>query len=182
MRGPDAARLASYQGTGIWDWQNLGEQLSARRSDDMAFIAIGHGTADNVIDWASVVRPSYENFCRGSRAFIGEITADDHTWMGFREHPNWQFEQMTFPRDESLPALTYASGSLPVPPDGVGGYNMTLEWSSSANNFAGPPVDTADEWAVVLRSLAGDQTVNVTPRRGQRFTIESLYVAKHTLE
>ena len=172
IRGPDAAHLAPYLGTGVWDWQNLGEQLSARRGDDMAFIAIGHGTADTVIDWASVVRPSYENFYTGSRAFIGEITADDHTWMGFREHPNWHFEQMSFPRDESLPALTYASGSLPVPPEGVGGYNMTLEWSSSVNDFAGPPVDTAEEWAVVLRSLSGDQTVDVTPRRLQQFTIE----------
>ena len=125
-----------------------------------------------MIDWASVVSPSYAHFYTGSRAFVGEITDDDHTWMGFREHPNWHFDQMNFPRDESLPALTYASGSLPVPPDGVGGYNMTLEWSSSVNDFAGPPVDTADEWAVVLRSLAGNQTVDVTPRRLQQFTVE----------
>jgi dienelactone hydrolase len=172
IRGPDATSLAPYQGTGVWDWQNLGEQLSARRGDDMAFVAIGHGTADTVIDWASVARPSYAHFFTGGRAFIGEITADDHTWMGFREHPNWHFEQMNFLRDESLPALTYASGSLPVPPDGVGGYNMTLEWSSSVNDFAGLPVDTVEEWAVVLRSLSGDQTVNVTPRRLQQFTVE----------
>ncbi len=169
----------------MWDWQDLGAQLAARRGDDMAFFAIGHGTADTVIDWESVVRPSYGNFYAGSRAFIGEITADDHTWMGFREHPNWMFEWMNFPRDESLPALTYASGSLPVPPDGVGGYNMTLEWSSSVNDFAGPPVDSTEGWAVVLRSLAGDQTVNVTPRRLQQFTIdarESLHVAEYTGE
>jgi pimeloyl-ACP methyl ester carboxylesterase len=172
IRGADAAHLAPYQGAGVWDWQNLGEQLSARRGDEMAFIAIGHGTADTVIDWESVVRPSYEHFYTGSRAFLGEITADDHTWMGFREHPNWLFEQMNFPRDETLPALSNASGSLPVPPEGIGGYNMTLEWSSSVNNFAGPPLDTPEQWAVVLRSLAGDQTVDVTPRRLQQFTIE----------
>jgi pimeloyl-ACP methyl ester carboxylesterase len=172
IRGPDAAPLTPYQGTGVWDWQNLGQQLSARRADDMAFIAIGHGTADTVIDWASVVRPSYTHFYTGSHAFIGEITDDDHTWMGFRDHPNWRFDLMNFRRDESLPALSYASGSLPVPPDGVGGYNMTLEWSSSVNDFAGPPVDSAEGWAVVLRSLSGDQTVDVTPRRLQQFIVE----------
>jgi hypothetical protein len=172
IRGPDAAHLAPYQGTGVWDWQNLGDQLSARRGDDMAFIAIAHGTQDTVIDWETVVQPSYAHFYRGNRAFIGEITADDHTWQGFREHPNWMFDWMNFPRDESLPALSNASGSLPVPPDGVGGYNMTLEWSSSANDFAGPPVDTPEQWAVVLRSLAGDQTVDVTPRRLQQLAVE----------
>jgi hypothetical protein len=121
---------------------------------------------------ADRARPGYEHFYLGNRAFIGEIMPDDHTWLGFRYHPNWLFDYMNFPRDESLPALSNASGSLPVPPDGVGGYNMTLEWSSSVNDFAGLPVDTPDEWAVVLRSLAGDQTVDVTPRRLQQFVIE----------
>ncbi len=171
IRGPDASHLAPYQGTGVWDWQNLGHQLVARRGDEMAFIAIAHGTQDIVIDWETVARPSYAYFHQGNRAFIGELIAADHTWLGFRDHPNWQFDWLTFRRDESLPALANASGSAPVPPTGTGGYNLTLEWSASWNNFAGPPVDTPGEWAMVLRSLAGDQTVDVTPRRLQHFTI-----------
>jgi hypothetical protein len=183
IRGPDAAHLAKYQGTGVWDWQNLGEQLAARRGDEMAFIAIAHGTADTVIDWQTVARPAYLYFYQGNRAFIGEITPDDHTWLGFRYHPNWVFEAMNFPRDESFPALSNASGSLPTPPDGVGGYNLTLEWSSSVNDFAGPPVDTPEEWAVTLRSMDGDQTVDVTPRRLQQFTPEPgrLYVWQNVM-
>ena len=78
---------------------------------------------------------------------------------------------MNIRRDESLPALSHASGSSPMPPEGVSTYNMTLEWSSMGNDFAGPPIDTPDEWAVVLRSMAGDQTVDVTPRRLQQFVI-----------
>jgi len=171
IRGPGAVPLAAYQGTGVWDWQNLGAQLVARRGDEMAFMALAHGTQDTVIDWETVARPAYSYFHEGRRAFIGEMVEADHTWLGFREHPNWHFDWMVFRRDESLPALSYASGSAPVPPEGVGGYNLTLEWSSSWNDFAGPPTDTPDEWSVALRSLGGDQTVDVTPRRLQQFQI-----------
>ncbi len=170
-RGADAAHLTRYDGTGVWDWQNLGAQLSARRGDEMAFISIAHGTQDTVIDWETVVRPCYAHFYAGARGFLGEIWTADHTWLSFREHPDWPFEAMVFRLDESFPALANASGSLPVPPDGVGGYNMSLEWSASWHDFAGPPVDTAGEWSVALRSMAGAQTVDVTPRRLQRFVV-----------
>jgi hypothetical protein len=151
------------------DWQNLGEQLAARRGDEMAFVAVAHGTQDTVIDWQAVARPTYASFYTGHRAFIGEIIDADHTWLGFREHPNWNFDAMNFRRDESVPALSNASGNAGIPPDGPGGYNLSLEWSSSGNDFAGPPVDTPEQWAVVLRSMAGAQTVDVTPRRLQQF-------------
>jgi pimeloyl-ACP methyl ester carboxylesterase len=170
-RGPDAAHLVPYNSTGVWDWQNLAEQLSARRGDEMAFIAIAHGTQDTVIDWQAVARPAYAYFYTGRRAFIGEIIDADHTWLGFREHPNWNFEAMSFRRDESIPALSNASGSMGIPPDGPGGYNLSLEWSSSGNDFAGLPIDTPDRWAIVLRSMAGNQTVDVTPRRLQQFKL-----------
>lgn len=171
LRGPDSAPLSRYQGTGVWDWQNLGDQLAARRGDEMAFITVAHGTQDIVIDWQTVAQPAYANFYTGRRAFMAEIVPADHTWLGFREHPDWPFDLMTFRRDETFPALTYASDSLGVPPDGVGGYNTTLEWSSSWHAFAGAPIDTPQQWAVVLRSMTGDQTVDVTPRRVRQFVI-----------
>lgn len=169
IRGPDAAHLAAYQGTGVWDWQNLGEQLAARRQDDMAFITILHGTQDTVIDWTTVVQPAYENFHTGSRGFMGMITADDHTWVGFIEHPNYW---LNMSRSESFPALSNASGSLPIPPTQPGDYNLTLEWSASYYAFAGAPVDKTDQWGVVLRSTEGEQTVDVTPRRLQQFHVQ----------
>ncbi len=172
-RGPDAAALARYDGTSVWEWEALGDQLAARRGDDMAFISIVHGTLDTVIDWQSVAQPAYGHFYAGSRGFIGEIYEADHTWLGFRDHANWHFDWMDFPLHESFPALARASASLPVPPPGPGGYNMTLEWSASNNDFAGPPVDTPDEWSIVLRSQAGAQTVDVTPRRLQQFTVQA---------
>ncbi|MBN1564400.1 MAG: alpha/beta fold hydrolase [Anaerolineae bacterium] len=171
LRGPDAAHLAAYQGTGVWDWQNLGGQLAARRGDEMAFIGIIHGIQDSVIDWETIVQPAYKNFYTGNRGFLGVITNDDHTWIGFIEHPNYAFYALNFPRDESFPALTHASGSLAMPPLEAGTYNLTLEWSSSINDFAGLPVDTPDEWVITLRSMAGEQTVDVTPRRLQQFVI-----------
>ncbi len=174
IRGEFAAHLTRYNGTGVWDWQNLGRQLAARRGDEMAYITILHGTADTVVDWETVVRPSYVYFYEGRRAFAGLITTDDHTWVGFIDPPSWAgFGYVPFRRDESIPALSYASGSLPTPPDGPGGYNMNIEWSASWNDFAGPPEDTVERWAVVLRTTDGSvQTVDVTPRRLQTFEVE----------
>ena len=63
-RGPDAAALVRYDGTGVWDWENLGDQLAARRGDEMAFISIVHGTQDTVIDWQTVAQPAYAEFLR----------------------------------------------------------------------------------------------------------------------
>jgi hypothetical protein len=117
------------------------------------------------------VQPAYAHFYSGNRGFIGDIQSVEHTWVGFLYHPNWTFNLFNVRRDESFPALSNASGSLPVPPNATGGYNMTLEWSAWGNDFAGSVVDTPTEWSVVLRSMAGDQTVGVTPRRLQQFEV-----------
>jgi len=184
-----ADHLARHNGTGVWDWQNHQQQLVSQRGDDMAHISLAHGTLDNVIAWSTQGQPAYEPFYLGRRAFSGATEAADHTWLGYSGlGPNVQDYNYTGPfygwtavRDESLPGLTYASGSSSVPPPGAGAsYNLNLEWSASWYNWDGAPIDTADEWRISLRTLVlsvsegsvgSTQTVDVTPRRLQTFHI-----------
>ncbi|MBI4468485.1 MAG: hypothetical protein HY650_04080, partial [Acidobacteria bacterium] len=176
-RGVYATDLARYDGMSVWDWQNHQATLARWRAREMAFISIDHGTLDEVIEWETQARPVYGQFYAGLRAFSGAIVEADHTWLGFAgEGPDAvgdyaPFHDFTFRSDETTPALHHASGSLRVPPSGAGGYNLNLEWSASWHDFAGPPVDTPSRYEIVLRSLEGAQTVDVTPRRVQRFVI-----------
>ena len=182
-RGWYAAHLAPYDGTGVWDWQNHQAQLIARAGDEMAHISLAHGTQDTVIAWEAQGRSAYQPLYQSRRAFSGEVIAADHTWIGFAGlgptvGEMWEsgdggpFYGSRVVRDETLPGLSYASGSLPVPPDNTGGYNMTLEWSAGWNAWDGVPVDTTGQWGVSLRTTDGSaQTVDVTPRRMQTFQV-----------
>lgn len=182
-RGVYAAHLERFDGTGVWDWQDHQANLIQRRADDIAFVSLAHGTQDRVIAWESQGRLAYEPFYLSRRAFSGAILEADHTWIGFSGQgptvgETWEagggpFYGFNVVRNETLPGLSYASGNLPVPPDTTGGYNMTLEWSASWNAWAGPPVDTPTRWEMALRSLEGDQAVDVTPRRLQMFIVTS---------
>jgi len=181
-RGVYAAHLARFDGTGVWDWQNHRAQLVERAGDEVAFVALAHGTEDNVISWSSQGQPAYGPFHESGRAFSGAVVDADHTWIGFHgmgptvgEH--WEglgtpFHDFQVVGDETLPGLAHASGGLPVPPETTGGYNLTLDWSASWNAWDGAPVDTAEEWGISLRTTDGStQTVDVTPRRVQNFGI-----------
>jgi hypothetical protein len=180
-RGMYAAPITQYNNMGVYDWQNHQANLVNREQDEIAFVSLAHGTLDRVIAWESQGRLAYEPFYQSRRAFSGEIVEADHTWIGFNGmsptvETNWDdiggpFFHFQVRRNESLPAMTYAINSLPVPPDTTGGYNMNLEWSSSWNNWAGAPVDTTDRWEVAIRSLSGGQFVDITPRRLQNFQV-----------
>jgi hypothetical protein len=177
--GRYAGHLAAYNGTGVWDWQNHQAQLVSRRGDDTALISLDHGTLDTVIAWASQGRPVYGQFYAGRRAFSGATVEADHTWLGFAgmgpmvSYETWApFHAWQARRSETVPSLTYASGSSPVPPNGPAEYNLNLEWSASWHDFAGPPIDTASLWTIALRTTdGGSQTVDVTPRRRQQFVV-----------
>jgi len=179
--GRYAGHLAAYNGVGVWDWQNHQANLSSRRGDDMAHTSLVHGTLDDVIEWNTQGQSAYAPFYLGQRAFSAVTMAEDHTWLGFNgmgpnvqdlnyEGPFYNFEVV---RDETVPALTHASGSSVVPPPGAdAAYNMDLEWSASWDNWDGAPVDAPGEWRISLRTTNGpDQTVDVTPRRVQNFVI-----------
>ncbi|MCX6032377.1 MAG: putative glycoside hydrolase [Chloroflexi bacterium] len=177
--GRYAGPLAAYNGVGVWDWQNHQAQLVARRGDDTALISLDHGTEDDVLAWASQGQPVYGQFYASRRAFSGATVAEGHAWLGFAgmgpmvSYETWApFHGWQTRRDETVPGLTYAYGSSPVPPTGPASYNLNLEWSASWHDFAGPPTDTSGLWSLVLRTSDGSsQVVDVTPRRRQQFVI-----------
>ncbi len=180
--GPAAAPLAAYEGTPIWDWQNQQQMLMTRRAADTALISVAHGTLDTVIHWQSQGQPFYVPLYQSRRTFTGATRAVGHINTGsvsvgpmtsFTGEPfhNWQVR-----RDETVPALSYASGSSVVPPpsDSESDYNLDLEWGASWHLFPGaqPPLDTATAWAIDLRTTDGSsQVVDVTPRRRQAFIV-----------
>ncbi len=180
-RGRYAGPLTQYDGTGVWDWQNHQAQLVSRRGDEMAYIGLAHGARDDVIEWTTQGVPAYEPFYLGRRVFSGETLDLDHSWAAFAgQGPmaedwsyNGAFHSLSVLRDETMPALSYGSGSSEVPPTGAGAsYNMNLEWSASWHSWDGNPVDLPEQWQVSLRTTDGStQTVDVTPRRTQSFVI-----------
>ncbi len=147
----------------------------------MAHISLAHGALDDIIEWPTQGRPAYQPLYQSRRAFSGETVASGHTWIGFAGlAPNLAdvsyagpFYNFTAVRDETIPGLSYASGSSAAPPAGAGAtYNMNLEWSASWHAWDGAPVDTAAQWRISLRTTdSASQTVDVTPRRVQHFVV-----------
>ncbi len=180
ITGRYADHLAAYNGTGIWTWQNHQANLVNRSRDEMAHMSLAHGALDTVIHWNTQGQPVYGAFYQGRRAFSGATVEADHTWIGWEGMgPNvavidyTPFYNFSVVRNESLPGLTYASGSSATPPPGANAaYNLNLEWSASWDNWDGAPIDTAGQWRISLRTTDGsNQTVDVTPRRLQTFNI-----------
>ena len=186
IRGPGAwaDHLQSYNGAGVWDWQNHQAQMQNRLADEMAPFGVGHGRQDDVIEWPTQGQPAYVPFNAGRRAWGGAVVDAGHTWLGFDGLPPTlapdssliPFAALQARLNESVPGLSNASGDLtlppPNPPGPTGGYNQTLDWSASWNAWDGAPLDTAGQWRISLRTTDGsNQTVDVTPRRLQTFTI-----------
>ncbi len=186
LRGPGdwAAHLQDDNGTGVWDWQNHQAQMQSRLAAEMVPFGVAHGRQDDVIEWPTQGRPAYAAFDAGGRVWGGAVLDAGHTWLGFTGlPPNLAPDSSLIPffalqarLNESAPGLSGASGNLalppPNPPGPTGGYNQTLEWSASWNSWDGAPVDTASQWRISLRTTDGsNQTVAVTPRRLQAFTI-----------
>lgn len=186
--GDWAAPLASYAGTGVYDWQNHQATLASRRADGFTPLGIGHGLADTVIEWSTQGQPVYAALDAAATAYGGAVADADHTWLAFLGLPPTlgtdsslrPFYSFAVVRDETVPGLANNSGNLAIPPPGVGRYHHNLRWSASWDPWDGAPVDNADQWAMSFCYQAIDAaacgsgtplTVDITPRRVQQFVI-----------
>ncbi|MDA1229274.1 MAG: alpha/beta hydrolase-fold protein [Planctomycetota bacterium] len=177
-KGPYASRLAKYNNTGVYDWMNLQQMVGTMRAEPMSLLMVGHGKLDDVIDWQSQGLPIVAALNNAHVAFTAENRGNwDHTWMGFDFQNDAMFSvngertDWIFRKDSSLIAFSNASGSGPLisPPTGTDYYNVDLDWSVPWNNFGAAIIDSSTQFAVTLRSRAGVQTADVTPRRTAAF-------------
>ena len=177
--GVHAGPIKKYDGIGVYNWMNHHEQLVNRRGDKMAFLMVGHGKADDVIDWATQGRPFIAALNAGSVGFSAEQRFGwDHNWMSFNFSLDTMFSPAdgglsawAYPRNVSFPGITNATGSGPNVPGttDTNFYNMQFEWSVPWNQFHTDLVDTTNQYEISIRSNTVAQTANVTPQRRQAF-------------
>jgi len=177
--GPYAGPLKKYNGIGVYNWMNHQEQLINRRGDPMAFLMVGHGKVDDVIDWATQGQPFIAALNAGNVGFTAEQRGGwDHNWMGFDFSLDTMFSPTdgglsawAYPRNVSFPGITRATGSGPEQPGPTGTdfYNMKIEWSVPWNQFHSNIVDTSTAYEISLRSSTTAQSATVTPQRTQAF-------------
>lgn len=178
-KGVHAAHLKKYDGMGVYNWMNHHEQLINRRGEPMAFLMVGHGKADDVIDWATQGQPFIAALNAGNVGFTAEQRFGwDHNWMSFDFSLDPMFNpgdtglsNWAFLRNVSFPGITNATGSGPNTPgaSGTDFYNMKIEWSVPWNDFGDEIVDTAARYEITLRSMSVSQVAEITPQRLQAF-------------
>jgi pimeloyl-ACP methyl ester carboxylesterase len=200
-----AAGLQQHNGAGVWDWQNYLANLAGQgslpasslvqRAEDIVPLGIDMGIKDTTIIYDPQGRPVFLSLEAGLRTWGGAATNLTHQWSEFayplpslvkNPAPFWNF---TVVRSETVPALSALSANPALPPDSPTTYNQTILWSSSWDAWDGAPVDQLDLWQMSFCAVAAgehtcgsgaDQTVTITPRRVQRFTLTPL--AKYTWE
>lgn len=174
-RGPYALPLEKYNGTPVWEWQNHQQQLLRRKSDEMSYIMVDHGSLDKIIPFDTQGRDFYYFLTITNRAFSGEVTNADHVWQGFvaRNYNGFSLGSGIFPpRQEALVAFSRATQSSGFPTPPIASFNKTLRWAGKSRMFARGIIDLLDQFVVNLKSDGGTQTVDVTPRRVQNFKIQ----------
>ena len=85
ITGDYAVHLAEYNNMSVWDWQNHQLQMQQRLDDEMAYITLAHGDADEVIHWDTQGEPWYPIFAdsarrAGSGAVVPGVT---HYWLNY---------------------------------------------------------------------------------------------------
>jgi len=182
ISGPWSDPIRRYEGTGVWDWMNHHKQLIDRRGDDMAYLMLAQGKADDVIDWNTQSAPMARVFNEASVGFSSNFVAGaGHSWLGFAAIVDYMFGfgngldfPWRYPLNLSFPAIQNASASGSLSPGLVASdtYNMDIEWATSHTRFARPIVDEPGRYEISLRSRNDDQTADITPRNTQRFKLQ----------
>ena len=175
--GARAQNLPTSDGHQVWDRLDLIGWHRAHPEVETTFILDGHASNDHSIPYARI--PEYYAALQEARRPFAAIWGTwGHNGMHEPRFPNHDWwGSFQFNKNESVPAFGSASGNDdPSSPEGQ--INVTLEWSARENDFAPGRIeddilDEARQWAMNLRSTAGEQTADVTPRRCQRFRPEA---------
>ena len=182
--GLDAGTIRRYGAGGnvpttAWNWMNHLDQMRRRSADGFAFLAIDHGKADATIDWQTQGRPLVQALTDANAGFSANaLDGVGHGWqafaavvkplfgLGYGDEAPWRY-----PRSLSYPSITNASGSGALNPanSGTDSYNVNIEWATAQNSFGQAIVDNANTYEISIRSTAGAQTANITPRRTTSF-------------
>lgn len=181
INGPYTAPIKQYDGTGVWDWMNHHQQLIKRRGDNMAFLMLALGKADDIIDWQTQGVPMARVFNQASVGYSANYIANaGHSWLGFSAivHTLFGFGNdvdfpWRYPNNLSFPAVANASGSGSMTPglEENDAYNMDIEWATPHTRFAKSIVDKPRQYEVSLRSKSDAQTADITPRNTQNFSV-----------
>ena len=170
--GPPGRNLPTQDGVGVWDHQDYARWSLEHVGQETAFLLLSNGKQDRSVVFEPV--PDFiEALERSKRPFAAHWDLREHCWnaLGVRNEHMGGYRLRI---DESLPAFAGATNNGDPRRDDCGTVNGNLEWSASGNDFAPDTgaddmVDTAEEYGINLRSRAGAATVDVTPRRLQRF-------------
>jgi len=171
--GPVDTNLRTPDGTGVWDHQDYAQWSLAHIGAESAFLLLSHGKQDESVPFDPF--PDFVDALQQSkRPFVAHWDQRGHGEANFLAVRNDQAGGFKIPIDQSLPAFANASNNDDPRKDGQGMVNGYLEWSAPGNDFdAGSAeddlVDTPSLYAVNVRSRKGQATVDITPRRLQRF-------------
>ena len=192
FHGPDAERLrAKYPNMTVHAFLNLEKRLAMLEGEELPFIWTGSCGRDGSVNYPQQGRNYQEALNATRRAWAGGLIGHGgHFSMG-GDGGGLKFPKQlrTIRRNQSFPAFSNVSGNpklpLPLKPErGFLHFNSQFIWSSATYRVGGwqKQVDTADRYEIVLASLAGDQTADVTPRRLQAFKIfpEKTYLLSNT--
>jgi len=171
--GPVDTNLPTADGTGVWDYQDYAQWSLAHIGAETAFLLLSHGKQDESVPFDPF--PDFVDALQQSkRPFVAHWDQRGHGEANFLTVRNDRAGGFKIPIDQSLPAFANASNNDDPREDDEGMVNGYLEWSAPGNDFDARSteddlIDTPSLYAVNIRSRKGQATVDVTPRRLQRF-------------
>ena len=162
-RGENAVHLQRYDGTRVWDWQNFTREVLRRKTDDMSFIMVDHGTEDTNAIWETQGIPFYRALQSTNRSYYALVNSASHEWQNFvaRGYNGFSFTERVFPSTSEAIISFTTPPSLPSDPF----YSKLFEWAGSVRRFDELIEDTETTFAVSVRTNSS-QTLpaNITPR------------------